>query len=58
MNRSYANKILIKISDKYYRPCEVEQLLGDSTKAEKKLNWKRKISFKELVKDMVDNDCN
>ena len=51
------NKILIKISDKYYRPCEVEQLLGDSTKATKKLNWKRKISFKELVKDMVDNDC-
>tara|TARA_Y100000389_G_scaffold199244_1_gene237260 strand:- start:504 stop:1532 length:1029 start_codon:yes stop_codon:yes gene_type:complete len=52
------NRTLIKISDKYYRPCEVEQLLGNSTKAENKLNWKRKISFKELVKDMVNNDCN
>ena len=51
------NRILVKISEKYFRPTEVDQLLGDSTKAQKKLNWKPKYSFKELVKEMVEFDC-
>ena len=48
---------LIFVSEKYFRPAEVEELLGDATKAKEKLNWKPKVSFPELVKRMVDNDC-
>lgn len=48
---------LIFVSDKYFRPAEVETLLGDSTKARTVLNWEPKISFDDLVKDMVDCDC-
>jgi GDPmannose 4,6-dehydratase len=51
------NKVLIKVSEKYYRPCEVEQLLGDSTKAKNKLNWKTNMPFKDLIKEMVEHDC-
>ena len=43
---------IIKVSDKYFRPTEVESLLGDATKAREKLGWKPKITFKELVEDM------
>jgi len=49
---------VIKIDPKYFRPTEVESLLGDSSKAKNKLNWKPKISFEELVEEMVDNDLN
>jgi len=48
--------ILVEIDEKYFRPAEVELLLGDPTKAEKELNWKRKISFQELVSGMVRYD--
>jgi GDPmannose 4,6-dehydratase len=46
------NKTVIKVDTKYFRPAEVETLLGDATKAKQKLGWSPKISFKELVKDM------
>jgi len=52
-----SGKILIKVSDKYFRPCEVDELLGDSSKARQKLGWKPEIDFKSLVKDMVESDC-
>ena len=45
-------KTIIKVSPKYFRPSEVETLLGDATKAKEKLGWEPKISFKELVEDM------
>ena len=48
---------LIFVSEKYFRPAEVEELLGDSTKAKNDLGWVPKVTFAELVKDMVDNDC-
>jgi GDPmannose 4,6-dehydratase len=48
---------LIFIDEKYFRPAEVEQLLGDSTKAKTMLDWKATTTFKELVKVMVDFDC-
>ena len=48
----------IQTSEKYLRPNEVEYLLGDSNKVEKKLNWKPKVTFKELVKLMVEHDIN
>jgi GDPmannose 4,6-dehydratase len=48
---------LINISEKYFRPSEVEELLGDSTKAQTELGWKPEVSFDELVKMMVKGDC-
>ena len=48
---------LIFISDKYFRPAEVEELLGDSSKARNELNWTPKYTFDELVREMVENDC-
>ena len=46
----------VQTSERYFRPNEVEYLLGDASKAEKELNWKPKTSFKELVDMMVIND--
>jgi GDPmannose 4,6-dehydratase len=48
---------LIFISEAYFRLAEVDELLGDSTKARKELGWLPKCGFDELVRDMVDNDC-
>jgi GDPmannose 4,6-dehydratase len=45
-------KPIIKVDSKYFRPAEVETLLGDSTKAKQKLGWEPKISFEQLVEDM------
>jgi GDPmannose 4,6-dehydratase len=45
-------KAVIKVNPKYFRPAEVETLLGDASKAKKKLGWEPKISFKQLVEDM------
>ena len=46
----------VEISEKYFRPAEVDLLIGDSSKARKELNWKPKVDFKGLVKMMVDSD--
>jgi GDPmannose 4,6-dehydratase len=43
---------VIRVNPKYFRPAEVETLLGDATKAKEKLGWEPKISFKQLVEDM------
>ena len=50
-------KELIFISEKYFRPSEVEELLGDSSKARNELGWSPKITFDELVRLMVEHDC-
>ena len=47
-------KILVKINEKYFRPNEVELLLGDPSKAEKKLGWKREITLDQMIKDMLN----
>ena len=47
-------KEYIKVSDKYFRPAEVDELLGDSTKARNELGWNPKNSFDDLVKEMVN----
>ena len=44
---------LIFISEKYFRPAEVDELLGDYSKAKRILEWKPKYTFKELVEEMV-----
>ena len=49
---------IIKIDPKYFRPTEVENLIGDSSKAKKELNWVPEISAKDLCKEMVQNDLN
>ena len=48
---------LIFISEKYFRPAEVDELLGDSSKAKRVLGWSARTSFDDLVKEMVDSDC-
>jgi GDPmannose 4,6-dehydratase len=47
-----SKKTVIRVDPKYFRPAEVETLLGDASKAKEKLGWEPKISFKELVEDM------
>jgi len=49
-------KEIVKVDPRYFRPTEVETLLGDATKAREKLGWTPKISFKELVAEMVRED--
>ena len=49
---------LISVSKDYFRPTEVASLLGDSTKAKKKLGWESKISAREMCKEMIDYDLN
>lgn len=49
-------KTIVKVNPKFFRPAEVDVLLGDPAKAEKTLGWKREISFSQLVERMVKND--
>jgi GDPmannose 4,6-dehydratase len=49
-------KEFVEIDPRYYRPAEVDVLLGDASKARKELGWEPKVGFKELVKLMVDSD--
>jgi GDPmannose 4,6-dehydratase len=53
---SYDGKDIIKVDPKYFRPTEVETLIGDASKAKEKLNWSPKISFNQLVQEMVNED--
>jgi len=46
-------KILVKIDEKYFRPCEVELLLGNASKAETELGWKREYDLDKLIEDMM-----
>ena len=48
------NKIIIECSKRYFRPTEVDTLLGDPRKAKKKLKWKAKISITQLIDEMID----
>jgi GDPmannose 4,6-dehydratase len=51
-------RVLLVINSKFYRPAEVELLLGDSSKARQELNWSPKSSFEDLVQKMLANDLN
>ena len=50
--------IIIKVDPRYYRPTEVQTLLGDPSKAKQKLGWEPKVSLPELVKEMMAADYN
>lgn len=49
-------KVLVRISKKYFRACEVDTLLGDYSKAKRELGWEPTIDIKELIHEMVHND--
>jgi GDPmannose 4,6-dehydratase len=49
-------KTLVRVSEKYFRPAEVDLLLGDSTKAREELSWKPLITFDQLVEEMVNSE--
>jgi len=49
-------KVVVEIDPRYYRPTEVELLIGDPTKAKEKLGWEAKVGLRELVKMMVEGD--
>lgn len=51
-----SGRCLVSVDERYFRPTEVETLLGDASKAKEKLGWEPKISFPELVKEMVSED--
>ncbi|AIL66188.1 GDP-mannose 4,6-dehydratase (plasmid) [Rickettsiales bacterium Ac37b] len=53
---SVTGKCIVAVDHKYFRPTEVDTLLGDASKAKAKLGWSPKISFKELVKEMILHD--
>src|SRR6056300_232041 len=53
---AFSGKDIVVVDERYFRPTEVETLLGDPSKAKEKLNWSPKISFEELVKEMVEED--
>lgn len=53
---SSTGNVIVRINPKFFRPAEVDILIGDPAKAETKLGWKREVSFKELVDRMIKND--
>ena len=54
--RADTNAIVIRVDPRYFRPTEVDLLIGDSSKALSKLNWKPKILLEELVAEMIEED--
>ena len=55
---SETGNLLVAVDPQYFRPTEVETLLGDPSKAKEKLDWEPKITLKEMVHEMMENDIN
>ena len=53
---AHTGRTIVRVDPRYFRPTEVDSLLGDATKAHTKLGWRPEITFDELVKEMVDTD--
>ena len=51
-------KLIVAVDSRYYRPTEVETLLGDATRAKKILGWEPKITLNEMINEMMDEDIN
>jgi GDPmannose 4,6-dehydratase len=51
-----SGRTLVHVDPRYFRPTEVETLLGDATKAREKLGWTAEVTFPELVSEMVESD--
>jgi GDPmannose 4,6-dehydratase len=56
LNLASGDRPIVAVDPRYFRPTEVETLLGDATKAREKLGWQPRISFQELVAEMVRED--
>ena len=54
--RADTNEVVIRVDPRYFRPTEVEQLLGDASKARKELKWKPEITLSQLVTEMIEED--
>jgi len=54
---SRSGQLLVQIDPRYFRPTEVDSLVGDPSKAHRVLGWKHRVSFDELVTEMVKSDC-
>ncbi len=54
--KAKVGQVIVKVDPRYYRPTEVETLLGDPTRAREKLGWTPKTTLRELVKEMVESD--
>ena len=54
--RADTGAVVIRIDPRYYRPTEVNELLGDSTKAKNNLGWEPKISLEEMISEMIIED--
>ncbi|MGQ2870089.1 GDP-mannose 4,6-dehydratase, partial [Leptospira santarosai] len=52
-----SGQLLVEVNPKFYRPTEVDILIGDPSKAKKKLGWEPKVKFEELVRIMTKADC-
>ena len=48
--------MLIEVDPRYFRPTETDALLGDPSKARQRLGWRHKVTFDELVREMVESD--
>jgi GDPmannose 4,6-dehydratase len=57
-HNSETGNLIVAVDKRYFRPTEVETLLGDPTKAKEKLGWKPKITLEEMVHEMMENDIN
>ena len=55
-HRSDTGMVVVRIDPRYFRPAEVETLLGDPTMAKEKLGWTPKTGLEEMVKEMIDHD--
>ena len=56
--RADTNDVVVRVDPRYFRPTEVEQLLGDASKARKELKWKPQITLNQLVAEMIEEDSN
>ena len=56
--RADTQEVVVRIDPRYFRPTEVEELLGDSSKARKELNWEPTITLNKLVSEMIEEDSN
>ena len=54
--RADSNEIVVRVDARYFRPAEVDQLLGDSSKAKNKLGWLPKTTLEELIDEMITKD--
>ena len=49
-------RVVVEVDPRYFRPNEVDYLVGDASKAQRKLGWKNRVTFEQLVEEMVDED--